>query len=243
MRLKKLRLLAFNLYAWPVCSLYLALVAVTIALFPGQDRRRRAARIAARIFLRLCGCKLICNGLDQMPKGNCMVASNHASYLDGIILTAALPPNFGFVIKHEVTRVPLMHLLLRRLGSEFVDRSDSNASRGSATRLMRKARDGHSFGMFPEGTFQEKPGLMPFRKGAFLTATRAGLPVVAVAIKGSRKILPANAWLISPGTITVEIIKSISVQGKDRASSERLCEQTRLAILSKLAEPDLAVTQ
>ncbi|MEE8119258.1 MAG: lysophospholipid acyltransferase family protein [Gammaproteobacteria bacterium] len=243
MRLKHPSLLLFNIYAWPIAGLILVISGISTALIPGQQRRRQAARLSARIFLWLCGCKLTCNGLDRLPEGNSIIASNHASYLDGIILTAALPPNFSFVIKHELTRIPVMHFVLRRLGSEFVDRFDSNASRGSATRLMRKARDGHSLGMFPEGTFQEKPGLLPFRKGVFLTATRTGLPVVAVAIRGSRYVLPAHSWLISPGKINVEIVKSISVEGRDRATSEFLCEETRKAILSKLGEPDLAKPQ
>jgi 1-acyl-sn-glycerol-3-phosphate acyltransferase len=77
-----------------------------LVLLPGVDRRRATARAAARAFLRLAGMPLIVKFPERLPPGQCVVVCNHASYLDGIVLTAALPPRFGFVIKREMARVP-----------------------------------------------------------------------------------------------------------------------------------------
>ena len=97
---------------------------VLLALLPGVARRRAAARAAARAFLRLAGMPLRVKFLERLPPGQCVVVCNHASYLDGIVLAAALPPRFGFVVKREMAGVPLAGVVLRRLGSEFVERFD-----------------------------------------------------------------------------------------------------------------------
>jgi 1-acyl-sn-glycerol-3-phosphate acyltransferase len=97
---------------------------VLLILLPGVARRRAAARAAARAWLQLAGLPLVVRFPERLPDGQCVVACNHASYLDGIVLTAALPPRFAFVIKREMARVPFAGALLRRLGSEFVERFD-----------------------------------------------------------------------------------------------------------------------
>src|SRR5207248_163488 len=75
---------------------------VLLALLPGVARRRAAARAAARAFLRLAGMPLRVKFLARLPPGQCVVVCNHASYLDGIVLAAAPPPRFGFVVQREV---------------------------------------------------------------------------------------------------------------------------------------------
>ncbi|MCG8432747.1 MAG: 1-acyl-sn-glycerol-3-phosphate acyltransferase, partial [Gammaproteobacteria bacterium] len=187
-------LILYNLYFWLVCGSVTLVSAMLISLLPGLKLRRKAAKFMSLAVLRLAGNRVKITGADLLPAGNCIVVSNHASYLDGVVLTAVLPPHFGFVIKREVTKVPIMHLLLRRLGSEFVDRFDPNGGRADASRIMRKATDGHALGVFAEGTFARDPGLRPFRMGAFLTACRANLPIAATVIQGTRNALPAGSW-------------------------------------------------
>lgn len=218
---------------------FTVLVAVVISALPGLNRRRQAARFAARVLLRLLGIRLTVTGLERLPTGGCIVAANHASYLDGIVLTAALPPTFGFVIKREVTAVPLMHLLLRRLGSQFVDRFNNRTGSVDASRLIRSALAGQALGIFPEGTFIREPGLRAFRMGAFLAACRAGAPVVAVAIHGTRQVMPADAWLPAPGHVKVAVLEVFDPTGRTRESAEFLRDRVRTRILEALGEPDL----
>src|SRR6184192_3231100 len=115
---------------------------VLLALLPGVARRRAAARAAARAFLRLAGMPLRVKFLERLPPGQCVVVCNHASYLDGIVLAAALPPRFGFVVKREMAGVPLAGVVLRRLGSEFVERFDRQ--RRAAEPGAHRARDPHA---------------------------------------------------------------------------------------------------
>ncbi len=169
-----------------------------------------------------------------------MVVANHASYLDGVILTAALPANFSFVIKREMTGVPLAHLLLRRLGSEFVERSDRKTSARDARRIRSKAEGGDAIAFFPEGTFVAEPGLGRFHNGAFATAARTGLPVVPVIIRGAREILPAEQWLPRLGALEVTVTDPIHLAGSPSGHTARaLLAASRTRILEGLDEPDL----
>ncbi len=148
-----------------------------------------------------------------------------------------LPSHYTFLIKREMVRVPIAGFLLARLGSEFVDRSDANHRQRSARRLVEAARSGRALVVFPEGTFDEKPGLKPFHMGAFRAAFRAGLPVIPVVITGARAKLPADTWLPRPGPLAVEFCDRI--EAADFPDEDALMEATRRAILERLGEPDL----
>lgn len=211
-----------------------------ILVVPGLERRRRISRGGARLWFRVAGIALRVDGIARLPDGPCVVVANHASYLDGIAMHAALPPRFTFVIKKEMVRVPLASLLLRRIGSEFVDRFDRHAGAADTRRVVRKAGAGQAIGFFPEGTFTPRPGLAKFHAGAFVTAARAGIPVVPAVIRGTRAMLPAEAALAKPGAIEIEVLEPIPPPGDDRAERvRRMLRESRAAILARLDEPDL----
>ncbi|HET8638126.1 MAG TPA: lysophospholipid acyltransferase family protein [Acidobacteriaceae bacterium] len=219
----------------------IALPASCIAIcLRGLGRRRAFASTAARFTFRLCGIRLTTIGIERLPAGPCIVAANHASYLDGIILTAALPPRFTFVIKKEMRAVPLIGLLLQRLGSEFVSRDNPKAASGAAGRLVRAARAGNAIGVFPEGTFRREPGLREFRLGGFLAAARGGLPVAPVTINGSRRVLPAGEWRLARGPIDVVIGTPVAPPSANRNGARLLCESVRDSILKHYSEHDAA---
>jgi 1-acyl-sn-glycerol-3-phosphate acyltransferase len=199
--------------------------------------RRRVVRTAARAFLAFPGLKLKVSGLEHLPERGSIVVANHSSYLDGPILYAALPARYAFVIKKEMARVPLVSLLLNRLGSQYVERRNRHKGASDARRVARLASSGESLVFFPEGSFTERVGLWRFHAGAFVTAARAGVPVVPVAIRGAREVLHPLEWLLRPGTIEVEILPPVGA-GAPLAAVE-LKRAARAAILARLGEPDL----
>jgi 1-acyl-sn-glycerol-3-phosphate acyltransferase len=211
-----------------------------LAALPDLGRRRAAARVMARAFLRMAGMPLTVRGAERLPAGQCVVVCNHASYLDGVVLTAALPPRFGFVIKREMAGVPLAGTVLRRLGSEFVERFNRQRGAADARRVLRNADQGNSLVFFPEGTFTRKPGLLKFHTGAFATAARAGCPLVPAVLRGTRRALPPNGNLPRPGPIEMEILPALppGEHAADQAAPG-LRERARAAILAALGEPDL----
>ena len=213
---------------------------VLLAALPGVRRRRVAARAAARTDLRLAGLPLTVKFPERLPPGQCVVVCNHASYLDGIVLTAALPPRFAFVIKREMAGVPGAGALLRRLGSEFVERFDRQRGASDARRVLRNASQGQSLVFFPEGTFTRTPGLLKFHTGAFATATRANCPLVPAVLRGTRRALPPSGALPRPGPLQMELLAPLApTPAAGEHAAPELRDRARAAMLAALGEPDL----
>ena len=228
------------MYAY-VMFLTLGLLALAGMALPGLGRRRTLARTMSRLLLRFAGMPLVLKSAERIPVGQCVIVSNHASYLDGLVFTAALPPRFGFVIKREMERVPMAGTLLRRLGHEFVERFNRNRSGVDARRVLRTAVNGSSLVFFPEGTFSQLPGLGKFHAGAFTVAARAGCPVVPAVIRGTRRALPPKRGWPYPGRIEIEFLQPIVAEATaPAAAAVELREKARSAILDELNEPDLA---
>jgi 1-acyl-sn-glycerol-3-phosphate acyltransferase len=232
--------LAYALYAALAFFVMGFSALIAALLLPGVRRRRAAARALARAFLRVAGMPLTVRGMEELVPGQCVVVANHASYLDGLVFTAALPARFSFVIKREMSAVPLVGLFLRRIGSEFVERFDRNRGAADARRVLRNAASGHSLVFFPEGTFTRAPGLLKFHTGAFVIAARAGCPVIPAVVRGTRSALSPSGGLPRPGRIEVEIMAAIQPPPQtEEASSTVLRDRAREAILRALGEPDL----
>jgi 1-acyl-sn-glycerol-3-phosphate acyltransferase len=232
--------IAYGVYA-VLLFLVLSLFALFLGLLlPGVERRRAVARAMSRAFLWIAGMPLTVKAAERIPSGQCVIVANHASYLDGVVFTAALPARFGFVIKREMSGVPLAGLMLRKLGSEFVERFNRHRGAADARRVLRNAINGHSLVFFPEGTFTRTPGLLKFHTGAFATAARAGCPVVPAVVRGTRNALSPRGGLPRPGRIVVEILPPLTprAQAPDEAAVE-LRDRAREAILRELGEPDL----
>lgn len=227
----------YGVYALAVFGLGVLTTVVTVTITPGQERRRRlVARIIRLTFLG-AGVRPAVRGLGNLPDGPSVIVANHASYVDGLLLKAFLPPRFSFVIKGEMRRYPLVHFVLRRAGARFVERT------GTSTRdvrdFVRAARDGAALGFFPEGTFIREPGVLEFRPGAFLAAIKAGLPVVPIAIRGTRRMLPAGRALPWPARIEVDILPGIDPGRPEFESSRALAAASRRHIVDVVGEPDL----
>jgi 1-acyl-sn-glycerol-3-phosphate acyltransferase len=220
----------------------LAIVALLLILpVPSLALRRRIARRFARIALATCGMRLSVAHAERLGPEPCIVVANHCSYLDGIVLYAALPPTFGFVIKREMSRVPLANLLLRRIGAHYVDRNRGSKGARDTRKLLRQASSGGALAFFPEGTFGHQPGLMRFRSGAFVIAARSRLPIVPVAIRGTRAALPPGTLLPWPGRIEIELapVQAAPASTRDEHVDHSL-SAARAAILQRIPDPDLA---
>jgi 1-acyl-sn-glycerol-3-phosphate acyltransferase len=199
----------------------LGLTVLTVNLFlPNLRWRRLVAGVFSRGFLRAARIPFTVEGLNRLPQVPCVVVANHASYIDGLVAAAALPPDFAFVIKKEMVRVPLAGLLLRRLGSQFVERFNRHKGGVDARRVLKLAATGQSLVFFPEGTFNEVRQIGKFLGGAFTTAERSDMPVVAVAIHGTRAVLPPGGLGIRRSAIRVEILEVLTAGDAKQRSRE-----------------------
>jgi 1-acyl-sn-glycerol-3-phosphate acyltransferase len=197
----------------------------------------RVVRGWCRAVLTLMGCRLRVEGVERLPAaGAVVVAANHSSYLDAVVLLAAIPRNFRFVGKRELGGWPLVGTVIRRAGHLTVERADPSRSVEDAERVSAAIRSGTSLVFFPEGTFLEGPRLLPFRLGAFKAAVEAGCPVVPVAIGGTRAILPAGAWLPRRGPVTVAIGAPLAPRRSDWREIVRLRDAARAEISRGVGE-------
>jgi len=231
--------LAFGLYAWVMFLFIVFAAAIGVTLIPGLHRRRRWLSGVCRLFFRLVAIPTHINGLDNVPEGHCVLVANHASHIDGLFLQAFLPPHFSYVIKGEMRDIPVVHFLLRRIGSRFVERFVTSESTRDARELLRASSSGESFTFFPEGTFIGSPGLGRFKPGAFATAIKGQVAVVPVVIRGARKILPARVWLPRHGTLSIDVLHPIRPSDPAYQSSKSLAAEARRRMLQILDEPDL----
>lgn len=232
--------LLYGVYVWLEFALIGVGALLPLLLLTSLGRRRALVHVLARLILQLAGIRLEVQGLSSMPRP-CVLIANHSSYLDGVVLAAALAGSFTFVIKHEMAEMPLAGTLLRRIGAEFIERRDRQRSANSARRLLRQASDGQALVFFPEGTFSLQPGLLAFHGGAFAAAARAGLPLVPVAIRGTRECLPPGSLWPHPGGVSVQALPALTPAAElpppERAAALRAA--ARAALLAALGEPDL----
>ena len=232
----------------PLYSLYAALVflllgclgLLVILCIPRLAVRRRCIRELGRLILALIGIRVSLVDVANLP-GPCIVVANHISYLDGVVMASTLPPHFGFVIKREMASVPIAGLLLQRIGSHFVERSDRVRGAVDARRLLRHASQGDAMVFFPEGTFHAERGLSRFHLGAFAIAARCGLPVVPVAITGTRERMPPGGVTLAPGRVVIKVLPAIGAVPDGEDPPLWLRDRSRAALLAELGEPDRAL--
>ena len=234
--------LLYGVYAAVVLLIMATLTWLATAVTPTPAWAWTVSGFAARLFLKLIGTPLAVRGLEHLPRGTpAVLVANHSSYLDGVVLVACLPHPYRFVAKRELRDQVVAGIYLTRMGSEFVERFDAQQSVEDAKRLAALPACGASLAFFPEGTFTRAPGLMPFRLGAFVAAARSRVPVIPVAIHGTRAILRAGQWLPRRGAVVVTVGAPITppTGGPEVfAAAVKLRDAARAAILRDCGEPD-----
>ena len=240
-------------YAGLVSVTALALAWLSVVLLPGSERGRwRRGRWIARAGFRALGIRIRVGGSSNVTDvARFVLVSNHASYLDGPLLFAAMPVPISYVVKGELENNLVLAPLLRALGAEFVQRLDHERSVEAAASLAERLQDGSPLGFFPEGTLHRMPGLLPFRLGAFSVAVDEAASVLPVAIVGSRSALRDGQWIPRPGTVFVRIAPPVpppdarssstgeAAGGSSWERAVRMRDAARAVILEQCGEPDL----
>lgn len=203
---------------------------LTTVLAPTLRSRRAVLKTWIRLVFALMRIPLRVRGLDRLPSDPVVLAPNHQSYLDALLLTAVLPPRFGFVVKRELSRNPILAPLLKRVGAVFVERFDPSVSIQDTEGVVAALRAGRSLVIFPEGTFRREPGLQPFRMGAFVASSQAGVPIVPVAIRGARDVMRDKTWAPRRGPIAVAAGEALKPEGSDWGAAVKLRDKVREAL-------------
>jgi len=227
-------------YAWVLFGCLTPIIWALTVILPQLPWRWRVIRGGARLLTFLSGIKIEATGLENLPQdSNCILVANHASYVDAIILAACLPVHYRFIVKAELRSNVLARLFLQQIHAEFVERFDQQQGVADAQRLEASATSSSQpLFFFPEGTFTDTPGLLPFRMGAFTIAAKAGLPVIPIAIKGSRSLLQGRSWFPRHGTVAITVGEKIYPSGTDWETAISLRDNARKMILKHCGESD-----
>jgi 1-acyl-sn-glycerol-3-phosphate acyltransferase len=240
---RRLDALPRALYAAYLSALAVPVVAVlwpVAVAWPGRRAAALCGRLGARWMLRLGGIRVSVEGLENLPRAGALVlASNHASYVDVPVLMASLPADFRFVAKKEVLRWPLVGRFVRKAGHLTVDRFDVQQGVADAAGVARALGAGQAVLFFPEGTFTPAAGMRPFRLGAFKAAAEAGVPVVPIAVQGTRRVLRGGSALPRPGRARVWIGAPLRPEGEGWRAVVALRDRTADAIAVRCGEPRL----
>ncbi|TNF35283.1 MAG: acyl-phosphate glycerol 3-phosphate acyltransferase [Gammaproteobacteria bacterium] len=236
-------------YAWVVFLLLSVITWILVMSSPVLRWRWRIIHRSCRLLAWLSGTRIDVKGLDNLPPENqtSVYVANHVSYLDSIALLAAMPRGFSFVAKAELRNNPIARLFLNRLQAEYVERFDKEQGLLDAQRISSVMQRQQSLFFFPEGTFSRAPGLRPFYMGAFVTAAQAKIPLIPMAIRGTRSILRSGSWFPRHGRVILNIGDPINTQELAEATQNDnwktalvLRDKSRQYILNHCGEPDLS---
>ena len=194
----------------------------------------KCAQFWSRWGLRWAGIRLEVDGLEKVPgDGPLIFMGNHQGNFDILALSLAIPRRFSWVAKKELFQIPVFGGAMRRAGYIPLDRSDGRRALKSMNDAAARIRSGSSVMVFPEGTRTKDGNLLPFKRGGFLLAAKAQVPIVPFTINGSTKINPCTAIALYPGTLSVSFGEPVTVDAQDKDQSQ-LMEQVRSAIAAGL---------
>jgi len=220
--------------------LYILLVApffILHCLVTRRVERLYRAGVGGAVFaLRLGGIRVRVEGAENIPEGPCVFAANHASNADPPAIVGAIPKRVALLAKKEVFKVPILSRALRLADFVCVDRANKEAARASVEEALERLARGLSFLIFAEGTRSPDGRLRPFKKGAFILAVRAGVPVVPVTIANSHLVMGKASFAIRPGEVLVKFHAPIDARRFTMESAEELIAQTQAAVASALPE-------
>jgi 1-acyl-sn-glycerol-3-phosphate acyltransferase len=193
-------------------------------------------RFWARLLLRIGGVRVRTLGVERIPEGPVVFAANHASVLDIPVLFACLPP-FRIIYKRSLGLIPLVGWALWAGRHVAIDRANPFKARRSLAAAAERIRDGASVVVFPEGTRATGGELLPFKRGSFVLAMQAGVPIVPLSLVGVKSRLPRGLGSLTPGEVTLRVHDPIPTRGRDPETAGELAESVRAIVGGGLVEP------
>jgi len=226
----RLRGLAVATYAGvSMVTLFVGQLPVMLLTRSGDFSIWLARRIWAPSALRLAGVTVKVHARAPEPQGPAIYASNHESALDVWALLRAIPRNVRFVAKQELFEIPIFGWYLKLARFIAVDRRDHARAVLALKKAGEIVRAGTSLIVFPEGTRSADGRVQPFKKGPFVVAMEARVPVVPLAISGASALTPKRRLEVSPGIIHVAMGEPVCPD--DFPDKEALLREVRRRII------------
>jgi 1-acyl-sn-glycerol-3-phosphate acyltransferase len=197
----------------------------------------KLSRLAIRVILRLGGVRLVVTGSERLAADETyMFVGNHVSNLDPPVSYVAIARDVRTFTKVEVFRLPIFGRVIRRAGFPAIDRSDRRKAIAALSAASAALAEGHDFLAFPEGTRSETGALGEFKKGPFVMAIQASVPVAPFVLCGTRDRLPKGSQRLSAGVVEVEFLEPVPTAHLSFEHRDELREEVRTAIAAALVD-------
>jgi 1-acyl-sn-glycerol-3-phosphate acyltransferase len=231
--------LIYSLYAW-VLLVPFAMAIWLLAVLPlPLARRRDLGRALAKITCRALHISVQVEGVLPESSNPYVIAANHSSFIDGLVLYVFLDEPVTFVSSTDLEHQILLGRVMRGFGCVFVDRGRAERGAESVEKLVATIRGGRHLLIFPEGSISARPGLRVFRLGAFETAASSNCPIVPVGIIGSREVLRPGSFRPRPGDVRIAIGRPVVATGNEFSDRVMMRDQVRDVIATLCGdEPD-----
>jgi 1-acyl-sn-glycerol-3-phosphate acyltransferase len=229
-----------TIFVWFCIALGAVVFGLLATLTFPFDRKGTAAhwcgRIWAKVALLANQVRVRMEGLENVKgTGPYVFMSNHQGSYDIFALLGYLPFQFKWLAKKELFSIPILGWAMSAAGYISIDRQGTRETVEAMKEAAQKIRDGMSVVIFPEGSRTPDGSIQPFRKGGFTLAIRSQVPIVPIAISGSREIMSKDRLTANPGEIRVRIGSPIKTRDYSMQSRESLMEKVREIISENFA--------
>lgn len=218
-------------------TIFFGAISLAVSFFDAAGHKQiQVARLWSRFLLLAAGVRVQVEGIGNIAKdGSYVFASNHLSYFDTPVVLAHIPVQFRFLAKAGLFKIPFLGTHLASAGHISVPREDPRAS----VRTLTQAADGIrlrgiSMLVFPEGGRTHTGELQPFHEGAAYIAIKSGVPLVPIALTGTRAVLPYGSGHVRPGLVRLQIGEPIPTRDLKPRDRSELSQKLRREIAAML---------
>lgn len=188
----------------------------------------------AAYVLKVIGIKVELKGIENLPKGNCLIVSNHQGNADFLVLMSRLNKHMGFLAKKEILKLHIVGTWMKAMHCVFIDRENIRESLKAINEGIDNLEKGYSMVIFPEGTRSKSHVLGEFKKGSMKMATKASVPIVPIVLDNTFKVFEEGSGKLRPAEVTMSILEPIDIVKLTKEEKARLAEIVREKIEKEL---------
>lgn len=243
--MKKYLYWPYQLYAWlvlfPLAGIFTVFFSMCTAIAAVLVNPHFASRVFGVTWAKCCAWVTpiiveVEGSENAESQRSYVVASNHQSVYDILVIYGWLRLDLKWVMKAELRKVPGLGLGCEKAGHIFVERRNHKRAAQAINEALERLGDGIGILFFPEGTRNPDGKLLPFKKGAFHTAIEQQVPILPVTVSGTREVMPARSLGVFPGKVKMVIHPAIETAGMSHDDLGSLREKTRSVIASALPD-------